>query len=399
MPALVWWLACVAPVDGDPLADMEIVTADLPDRPIDGVSDEWLARFRAGDERFEQVFRESTGLGPAYIRHACASCHADDARGPGEVEKFVLVGADGVTALADQSPLTWGNTARPQVAGGATTALVIPERDDLLVTVRAAPATFGRGYLEAIEDREIERIEAEQAAAEGLISGRIARVAWGSEANPDARFHAYGPGSVDLIGRMGLKGRIATVDEFVADAFQGDMAITSPLRPVELPNPDGLTDDQRAGMDVDLEAVNVVADYVRLIAIPRRAEVDGEDLFAQVGCDQCHTPRLRTRDDYLIPQIAGVEAPVYTDLLLHDMGEGFEDGLPDGGARPGEWKTAPLMGLRHLRSYLHDGSAATVQAAIEAHDAPRSESAEVMDAWYALSDADRARLLTFVESL
>ena len=89
---------------------------------------------------------------------------------------------------------------------------------------------FARGYMEAITDAEIERVAAEKAAG-GVVSGRINRVTYASQANPDQRFNRHQPGDTGLIGRFGLKARIATVDEFAADAFQGDRGLTSPLRP------------------------------------------------------------------------------------------------------------------------------------------------------------------------
>jgi CxxC motif-containing protein (DUF1111 family) len=351
---------------------------------------------------FEQPFREAEGLGPNYIRQSCASCHADDARGPGVVTKFILVSDDGVTAHPDQSALPWGFTARPQVAGGATTPLEVPQDlPGLLITTRAAPATFGRGYLEAIADSEIERVEAEQAARGDAITGRINRVPWQSQANPESPFHAHQPGDQGLVGRFGLKARISTLDEFAADAFQGDMSITSPLRPDELPNPDGLGDDLLEGADIDLEIVNLVADYVRLLAIPRRdlPAGDGPDLFVQADCAACHVPSLRTRDDYPIPPLAGIDAPVYTDMLLHDMGIDAADGLEDFQAGSTQWQTPPLMGLRHLRSYMHDGSAFTVRDAILAHQSEGSEANDSVAAFLALPDDQQDALVAWVEAL
>src|SRR5690606_2737517 len=121
-----------------------------------------------------------------------------------------------------------------------------------------------------VDDAEIERLAREAAARSGPIRGRIHRVSYQSEANPASVFHAHRPGTTNLIGRFGLKARIATLDEFTADALQGDMGLTNPLRPHELPNPDGLTDDQKPGVDLDLESVNFISDYVRLLEIPAR---------------------------------------------------------------------------------------------------------------------------------
>lgn len=387
-----WWLACV----DDPLAGLVLVGSDPPDRPIAGLAPEWQARFDQGDALFEQAFRGSTGLGPVYIRAACASCHADDGRGPGEVQKFVVVEPDGVTPSSDLLP--WGHTARPYVAGGATTPLVPPDRADLRITTRAPNPVFGRGYLEAVREDEVERVAQQQAARGDAITGRPNRVPWQSEPNPDAEFHSFGPGDV-VLGRFGLKGRIGTLDEFAADALQGDLSITSPLRPDELPNPDGRVDDDRPGVDVDAEVVNLLADYVRLLAIPERVPTDGADLFDAVGFAACHVVALRTRDDHPVPQLRDVEAELYTDLLLHDLGEPWGDSLPEFEASGTEWKTAPLVGLRHLPTYLHDGRAHTVEQAILGHRGDGSEADDVIDAFEALSPSDRGVVLRFVESL
>lgn len=394
---LVLVLGCAEP--DDPLAGLVLVGADPPDAAIADLPAAWAERFAAGDAAFDVVYRDATGLGPAYVRQACTSCHADDARGPGIVEKFVRVERDGVTPRDDQSGLSWGHTARPHVAGGATTPLLPPtDLSDLLVTRRLAPPVFARGYVEAVADEEIERVEAEQAAG-GEVSGRIHRVAWQSAANPDTRFHDHGPGDSGLVGRFGLKARIATLDEFVADALQGDMSITSPLRPDELPNPDGLADDLRPGPDVDLDTVNEMADYLRLLAIPARSDAPGADVFAEVGCATCHVPSLRTRDDHPVPALAGIDAPLYSDLLLHDLGAAMADGMVDGDAGPSEWKTAPLVGVRHQRALLHDGRASDVEEAVLAHGEPDSEAAASVEAFLALPDEARAELLRFVASL
>jgi len=375
----------------DDVPPLEVVRDDPSDNPLRGLSDEEMARFDLGDALFEMRFLESQGLGPLYIRQACASCHAGDARGPGAVTK--MVPGDGAT------PLPYGQTARPQLAAGAITGITPPP--GARTSLRVGPAVFARGYLEAITDAEIERVEREQTAPGSPVSGRINRVAYQAELNPDARFHGFRPGDQNLIGRFGLKARLATVDEFSADAFQGDMGITSPLRPTELPNPDGLGDDHRPGVDVTLDDVNTVADYVRTLAIPRRAEPNAADrgLFASAGCGACHVPALRTRADYPVAALAGIDAPVYTDLLLHDMGVDLADGLPEGSASGSEWRTAPLIGLRFFRSYLHDGRAKTLRQAIELHAGSGSEANVSVAAFMALTAADQERLIAFVGGL
>jgi CxxC motif-containing protein (DUF1111 family) len=403
----LWYLlafvaGCGGSEPADPLAGLTVVPEDPSDNPFAGLDAEWHDRFVAGDALFEAVFRESQGLGPVYVRHSCGSCHADDARGPGSVRNMVLVGDDGTTPLVDQSALLYGHTVRPQRAAGAQQAVTLPEDGAVLVTVRFGPAVYGRGYLEAILDSEIERVAAAQRDASSEVSGRINRVPYQSDANPSTRFHAHAPGELGLIGRFGLKARIATVDEFVADAYQGDMGITSPLRPLELPNPAG-DHDELPGLDIDANTVNLVADYVRLLRIPTRGRAAqsarGAELFAAIGCADCHVPSLRTRPDYPVPQLADQDAPVYSDLLLHEMGPAFADGLPEFEAGSSEWKTAPLIGLRHLRNYLHDGRAATVEQAITLHGESGSEAQPSVARFLELDAGARAELLEFVSAL
>ena len=392
---------CSADPPGDPLAGLTIVGDDLTDVPLASASSSERARFLEGDARFDAVFRESDGLGPLYIRQACSSCHEGAGRGPGAVQKMALVEADGATPLPDQSALPYGHTSRPFVTAGAGSPIAPPEVTGIKVTSRLGPAVFGRGYLEAIDEAEILRLEAEQASRDDGIHGRANRVTFHSKANPDQPFHDYQEGQSGLVGRFGFKARVATLDDFTADAFQGDMGITSPMRPVELQNPDGMIDDARAGVDVDLDAVNLVADYMRLLEIPSREPPEGQGatLFASARCDVCHAPSLRTSDSYPIAALAGIEAPVYTDLLLHDMGAALADGLTDESASSRQWKTAPLIGLRHLPSFLHDGRAKTVELAVLAHEGEGSEANDSVSRFRALSPGDRAALLAFVEAL
>lgn len=381
---------------------LQIRAEDGTDLPLHGISDALLARFKEGDVDFDFTFRASDGLGPVYIRASCGSCHEAAAKGPGTVQKMAIVGPDGVTPTEDQSALPWGHTVKPYYTGGATQGIVPPTgQSNLLLSLRMGVPVFGRGYLEAIADSEIERVETEQAARGDGIHGRVHRVPYQSAANPDQPYHHHQPGDVNLIGRFGLKARLASIDEFTADAAQGDMGITSPMRPSEPANPDGLTDDAHPGTDIGLDRVNAIADYMRLLEIPRRATPSerGPALFAQAQCSVCHVPSLKTRSDYPIAALAGIEAPVYTDLLLHDMGDGLADGQLDVGATSREWRTAPLIGLRHLRAYLHDGRAPGIESAILAHRSPGSEANASVQRFLELGDADRAALIEFVQSL
>lgn len=378
---------------------------NLFDVPVAGIGSAAVAKFNDGDSLFEVVLRDADGLGPLYTRQFCGACHDDEdgLRGPGFAQKMSVVEADGLTPSSDQSELPFGPTVHPFVTAGATTPIVPPAGvSNVRVTSRIGPPVLGRGYLEAVEDSEIQRVAALQAARTDAIHGIVNTYVFASQPNPDPTFDAHQPGDT-VIGRFGLKARIGTLDEFVADALQNDMGITSPLRPTEFPNPDGLTDDDKPGVDASADDVNLRADYVRTIAIPWRATPDpkGQALFEQAQCSACHVPTLHTRADYPIAALADIDAPIYTDILLHDMGDGLSDSLADGegAATPRTWRTAPLIGLRFSREYLHDGRATTLLDAVMDHDSNGSEAHASVQLFSNLSAADQQALLDFVQSL
>jgi CxxC motif-containing protein (DUF1111 family) len=112
-------------------------------------------------------------------------------------------------------------------------------------------------------------------------------------------------------------------------------------------------------------------------------------------------PELRT-GPAASAALADQPVRLYSDLLLHDMGDELADNRPDGDATGREWKTAPLWGLRVMRDFLngdafllHDGRAHTVEEAILLHG---GEARQARDLFADLNAADRAALLDFVES-
>jgi CxxC motif-containing protein (DUF1111 family) len=363
-----------------------LVREDRSDLPIAELDAELAALFAHGDARFEEPFVETQGLGPLYIQRSCVGCHEDDLRGPGVVRRFLGPGSDRGA---------FGDTVRPRLSAGAHTPIAPPE--GARITTRLPPAVIGRGQLEAIADAQLLAWEEAQASTGGPVSGRAARLANERAVATPSLFGDAPP----RLGRFGHKARAATLEDFVADALLGDMGLTSPTRPTELPNPDAIADDAHPGEDVGAETVEELAAYVRLLAIPARAEPDarGRRLFDAVGCADCHVPQARTRADHPIEALRDREVALYTDVLLHDMGAGLEDGLDEGDASAREWRTAPLVGLRFVRSFLHDGRAADVTAAIVAHGSEGSEANPARARFDALGASDRAALVRFVEGL
>lgn len=396
-------------IDGGELdlpPQLTIVKDDPADLPLPGLSADESDTFKEGDALFDTTFRLPDGLGPLFIRTACSACHVEAGKGPGSVTKIQIV--DAVTRLPVQNPneLPYGGTERPYAVAGATTPLLAPENvaagHELLVSRRIGPTVMGRGYIEAIADSEIERVAEAQALRSDGIKGHINRVTYRSQANAAVPI-SYKFGQAGLIGRFGLKARVATLDDFTADAFQGDMGMTSPLRPDELPNPEGIKDDRKPGVDLDVEDVVTVAAYLRTVAIPDRdnaqAKGPGPGLFEKILCATCHVPSLKTRADFPLKLLAGIDAPVYSDLLLHDMGDDLADGQTDESAGPRDWKTAPLVGLRYQRSFLHDGRARTISEAILKHAGNGSQANGSVGAFKNLGDTEKAALVAFVLSL
>jgi CxxC motif-containing protein (DUF1111 family) len=390
----------------DQTTDLVIVAEDPADQPLAGLGPDAIDRFVHGDGLFDTAFRGPDGLGPLYIRTSCAACHEKGGRGPGAVQKFQVLDATTMAPLKDAPEMALGPTERPYAVAGATRPLLAPTTllpgHKLVESRRSGPTVMGRGYMEAVLDSEIERVAAEQAGRSDGIHGRINRVTYHSQ--PIAGVAVpHTLGETGVIGRFGLKARVATLDDFAADAFQGDMGLTSPMRPDELGNPDGLHDDAKAGIDMTGDIVTTVASYVRTIAIPPRgaavANVAGQAAFEQAQCSVCHVPSLKTRADFPVAQLANIDAPIYSDLLLHDMGDDLADYLTDESAGPRDWRTAPLMALRFQRAYLHDGRARTIAEAIAKHAGPGSEANASVDKFNALAPDARAALLAFVQGL
>jgi len=117
-------------------------------------------------------------------------------------------------------------------------------------------------------------------------------------------------------------------------------------------------------------------------------------VFVRVGCANCHVPALRTGDSP-IPALRRKEVAAYSDLLLHDMGPEGAD-ICFGLATPSEFRTEPLMGLRLMTRFLHDGRAATPEEATELHG---GEGARSRDLFRALPPRERAALVAFLKTL
>jgi CxxC motif-containing protein (DUF1111 family) len=208
---------------------------------------------------------------------------------------------------------------------------------------------------------------------------------------------------------------------FAADAYRNEMGITSRLMPDDntfLGNPvdDGVADPEDTGGSFG-EDVELFAAFMRALAAPPRlaAEDDREiergfRVFESIGCDACHVPELETAragevlhgGTFPVPRaLGGRRFHPYADFLLHDIGTGptvLREGLPP--EAQGRVRTAALWGLgtrlANSGPLLHDGSAETLEEAIERHE---NEAGPETGAFERLNETDRTRLLYFLRSL
>ena len=365
------------------------------DQPLSGLSNGELGQFQRGDTQFQRGFTVSDGLGPVFNNRSCASCHSGDGRG--SVENILTR----ISRSGDLIPGEGGPQIQDRAIPGAE-----PERlpPGVEVSRRLPPPAFGMGLIEAVtESLILTRSDPNDSNGDG-ISGRPNWV------TPPAYLPAGEPGggAAPRIGRFGRKAQVSSVLQQVVEAYHQDMGITSSYRPLENLNPQSTLPnvDQVPEPEVSDGEVDDVAEYVRMLAPPAPGEWTesrrhGEAMFTAARCTDCHVPVLRTGWHELEP-VANHDIAIYSDLLLHDMGDALADNRPDGSADGREWRTAPLWGMRVVREFLsgrllllHDGRATSVDEAIRLHG---GEAAAARDAYLAMPASDRAALVEFVES-
>ncbi|KHG64463.1 thiol oxidoreductase with 2 cytochrome C heme-binding sites [Thermus sp. 2.9] len=389
------WLALLLPFLGALPARYYVQDASSRafGHPLPGLSPEALEAFRRGDRAFNRVFVREDGLGPLFVHQSCAGCHVRDGRGrlafAERSEALVRARApDGITphprfgvqlqdhALPGYLPegqvlLHWEEVEgrypdgtpyrlrRPRLSVLDPAGRPVPGRYSL----RLAPPVFGGGLLEAVPESALLALEDPADQDGDGVSGRVA--------------HLPGGG----VGRFGWKAGTASLREQTALAYREDMGLSTPLFPDE------------GGVEVGEEELEAVVFYLQHLAVPAPRHgpeaLKGRRLFAQIGCAACHRPNL-----------AGL--PAYTDLLLHDMGPGLDDGVAEGDTAPSEWRTPPLWGIGLTRKvlgeerYLHDGRARSLEEAILWHG---GEAEGARQRFMALSKEDRAALLRFLQGL
>jgi CxxC motif-containing protein (DUF1111 family) len=230
------------------------------------------------------------------------------------------------------------------------------------------------------------------------ISGRVNRV-WDPVTGQQA------------IGRFGWKANTPNLYTQVAAAAHGDMGLTTSVFPQDN-CPTAQTACAEAHIadapELDDARLETLVLYARSLGVPAKRDIHdpathrGAEIFDDIGCAACHTLILATGSDPALPELANITIQPYTDLLLHDMGEGLADGRPDYAASGREWRTPPLWGIGLVQrvnmhnNFLHDGRARGLMEAVLWHG---GEAQIARDAVIELSRSDRDALLAFLASL
>lgn len=365
-----------------------------PGDPLPGITPTEFTEFRLGLDDFTEVETAEEGLGPAFNAASCASCHNVPAIGG-----FSLVLE---TRAAYRNELgafdaldSAGNTLMHLFSVPLHKCQPIMPGDVNVVARRAPIPLFGAGLVEAIPDDTLLAIEDPFDRDGNGVTGRAAIIV--DVATGERR-----------IGRFGWKAQQATLLAFGADAYRNEMGITNDLFPREFafgvtqaemqrcdlrPEPEDVRDPltRRRGID-NFES------FMRFLAPVARGPVDdivrdGERIFEAVGCAACHVPALTTGPSSN-PIFHRKSVPLFSDLLLHDIGTG--DGIQQGAAEPEEIRTPALWGLRLRRPFLHDGSAFTIEDAIRRH---QREAELTRRGFLQLPADERLRLMAFLGSL
>lgn len=423
------------------------IAAALPDvfaAPVTGLRADDAQRFLDGQVRFHETWTpvgsietDNDGLGPLFNADSCAVCHPSTGRRQvppdgeltdvGLVVRLSVPGSDPVTGAPLPEP-NYGDqlqdratrenepegtiftnyvTQRGTYPDGTPFELLWPTvnirnrnhgplTEGFHVSARIGAQLIGTGLIEAVPDETLLAL-ADPADADGDgVSGRV-NIVW----NPITEQAE--------VGRFGWKSNVVVLEQQIAQAFHGDLGITTSLIPAEnCAQGQTVCDEAISGgtSEASDEVVDLMAHYLRLLAVPpTRTAGDevaeaGAELFEEFTCTSCHIETLQTGPSEYAELSEQTIRP-YTDLLLHDMGFDMGDDRPDFAATGREWRTPPLWGLGLVpvegdRGLLHDGRARTIEEAILWHG---GEGARSRALFMSADLDDRQALIAFLESL
>lgn len=417
--------------------------------------------FKLGNAMFRKLWvsspsstKASDGLGPLFNARSCQSCHVKDGRGraPDSVDEkatslFLRLSVPPRTneEKAKLASREWQVVPAP-IYGGQLQNRAVPghvSEGDMTIAYEEVPVTLGDGTIVNLRqptytitnpgygDPDPEIMLSPRVAPQMIGLGLIEQIHPAdilAHADPDDS-NADGisgrpswvldqvAGEL-ILGRFGWKSSMPTIRAQSDGAFAGDIGISSPdvlahagdctsLQPSCLEAPNGVQ-AALGNSEAPDPIMGLVTFYSQNLAVPVRRDVDGREVlrgkqvFYETGCVSCHRPKYVTRRDAPDAIHAFQLIWPYSDLLLHDLGEGLADHRPAGDADGYEWRTAPLWGIGLTKEvsghtqFLHDGRARNLLEAILWHGGEAETARETV---VNLSTDDRTSLITFLESL
>jgi CxxC motif-containing protein (DUF1111 family) len=428
--------------------------------PLQGLTADETAFFLDGQTRFAEVEvvnkGANNGLGPRFNSNQCFSCHSQPGMGGTSPAKNPLSEVAALNGAKNAVP--WfivpngpirearfkqssGNadgevhdlfviTGRADAPGCDIAQFdFLPAGNPLTgqggnhnIIFRIPTPVFGAGLIEAIPDSAI-------------LANMQANALAKSELGIHGHANAHLSGNVNLsandgtITRFGWKAQNKSLLMFAGEAYNVEMGISNELFPQErdetpgcifTPTPNDTlnftTAPSTAGNSTGISNPAVISDiesfanFMRMLAPPAPApptpsSETGRDLLAKVGCVHCHTPSFTTgaiaSGSSTIPSAAlsHQTANLFSDLLVHHMGEGLADGITQGGAGHDEFRTAPLWGVGQRVFFLHDGRTSNLVDAIKAHRSRGSEANKVVEHFNKLTVQEQQDIIDFLRSL
>ena len=448
------------PMPGGAATSRKRVNQDAFSHPSANLSFEEQGTFKLGNGLFRKLWvsspsstQASDGLGPLFNARACQSCHLKDGRGhPPEgnadaTSMFLRLARAAETveeeaALAKKATLNFPDP----VYGGQLQDLAVPglaAEGKMEITYEEIPVTLGDGTALSLRkpSYSVKNPSLGPLHPATTLSPRVTPPMIGlglveqihpadilARADPDDRDGDGISGKASIVrdalsgeaalGRVGWKASTPSIRQQSAEAFVGDLGISTPDTPRHWGDCSDAQKECRAmpiGVQERLgetEAPDPVLDlvtfYSQNLAVPARRNpgnpevLAGKKVFYHLGCVSCHMPKFVTRRDAPNKAHAFQLIWPYSDFLLHDMGEGLADGQQVGDATGKEWRTPPLWGIGLTEEvsghtfFLHDGRARNLTEAILWHG---GEAQAARDGFAALPKADRNALMKFLESL
>ncbi len=335
-----------------------------------------------------------SGLGPVFTEASCVACHANQAPGGGGARLVTHFGR--VTGGQFDPMIAFGGPQLQDKGIGKFNKVnfvgeVVPPQATIVARRKTIPL-FGLGLVDALPEQFFVQMANQEAIHNPMTAGRISEVV-----DPVT--------GVVTAGRFGWKAQQPSLFAFAGDAYVNELGVTTPLMPAEncpqgncnllsanpaATNPNELDNDDLQGF----------TDFITFLApLPRGPvgpnEIAGAQVFAQIGCTDCHTPTLQTGPSPIAALNMVPFAP-YSDFLLHNMGS-LGDGIVQADAGNQEMRTTPLWGLRFTSNFLlHDGRANSIDAAILAHD---GQAKPAKTNYTNLKATPKSQLIAFLNSL